>query len=27
MAAGVADHVWTLDEVVELLEVAEAKAA
>ena len=27
MAAGVADHVWTLEEVVELLEAAEAKAA
>jgi IS1 family transposase len=27
MAAGVSDHVWALDEVVELLEMAEAKAA
>jgi hypothetical protein len=27
MAAGVADHVWTLDEVIGLLEVAERKVA
>ena len=27
MAAGVSDHVWTLDEVIELLEAQERKVA